>query len=740
MTDIQTPIITESDSSNTEQTPKETFAFQAEINQLMSLIINTFYSNKDIFLRELISNSSDAIDKIRHQSLNDNDALKAQKDLYINILTNKDNKELIIEDSGIGMTKSDLINNLGTIAKSGTKAFMEALEQSSDVSMIGQFGVGFYSAFLVADKVKVYSKHNDDEEHLWESSAGGSFLISKSDTGLKRGTRMVLELKEDQQELLEENKLKNLIMQHSQFISYPISLMVKKTRTKTVEVEPDESDDDKPKLEELDDKNQEDLKDKDTKDEDGKVEDEDGKVEDEEDDEEKKPKTKEVEEEYEELEKINKEQPLWLKNPSEISDSEYNTFYKHISNDYDDCLAHKHFSVEGQLEFTGLLFIPKRAPFDLFENNKKKNNIKLYVRKVFITDDSTELSPDWMSFVRGIVDSQDLPLNISRETLQKSQIMKVIKKNIVKKVIESLVELSSDEAKYNDFYEQFSKNIKLGIHEDNANKDKLAKLLRYKSTKSDTLTSLDSYISRMKEGQKQIYYISGESLKAIENSVFLEKLTKRNLEVLFMDDPVDEYCMQQLREYESMTFVNITKENIDLGLTDDEKKAEEEKHKQFEDLCKTMKDVLGQVVQKVVISTRLDDSPCCLVTSEFGWSANMERIMKAQALRNDSMMGQMSAQKILEINVDSDIIQELNTRLTADKNDKTIKDIVWLLYEITLLNSGFTLEQSTPFCNRIHRMIRLGLSIDEKEPEEPQIDEEPQENIIEDDSKMEELD
>ena len=740
---------------NENTTNTETFAFQAEINQLMSLIINTFYSNKDIFLRELISNSSDAIDKIRHQSLNDNDALKSQKDLFINIYTNKDSNQLIIEDSGIGMTKADLINNLGTIAKSGTKAFMEALEQSSDVSMIGQFGVGFYSAFLVADQVKVFSKHNDDEEYLWESSAGGSFNITKTNTGLKRGTRMVLELKDDQKELLEENKIKDLIKTHSQFISYPISLMVKKTRTKTVEIEDTSEEIDADKKETTDTSNEKtDTSDEKTdtsdekKDENEEKKDEDGVVEDvDEEDEKKEPKTKEIEEEYEELEEINSEKPLWLKNPDEISSDEYNKFYKHISGDYDDSCKVKHFSVEGQLEFTGMLFIPKRPPFDLFEQNKKKNNIKLYVRKVFITDDSTELSPDWMSFAVGIVDSQDLPLNISREMLQKSQILKVIKKNVVKKVIEALVELSEDSEKYLEFYQQFSKNIKLGIHEDSSNRDKLAKLLRYKSTKSESFTSLDDYISRMKEEQKAIYFISGETMNSICNSVFLEKLQKRDLEVLLMDDPVDEYCMQQLKEYQGKTFVNITKENLDLGLTEDEKKEEEEKNKKYEELCKTIKDILGDSIQKVVVSTRLNDSPCCLVTSEYGWSANMERIMKAQALRNDAMMGQMSGQKTLEINVDSDIIQELYNKLNLDKNDKTIKDIVWLLFETTLINSGFTLDQSKVFCNRIHRMIRLGLSLDEKQEEqqEQQEQEEQQEeseNIIEEptDNKMEELD
>ena len=709
--------------SDENKNESETFAFQAEINQLMSLIINTFYSNKEIFLRELVSNSSDALDKIRHQSLTDSNVLSANTDLDIKLSVDKTNKTLIIEDSGIGMTKNDLINNLGTIAKSGTKAFMEALENNSDVSMIGQFGVGFYSAFLVADNVEVISKHNDDDEHKWVSNAGGSFTVSKSNTGLKRGTRMILHLKTDQESMCDENNIKNLIKTHSQYINYPISILVEKT--KEVEVE--------------DDVVEEDAVEEDKKDGDVEVEEAD-------DDENKEVKKKTVTETYSEYEKINVEKPLWLCNPDDISMEDYNRFYKHISNDWDDCCAVKHFSVEGQLEFTGLLFIPKNAPFDMFEPNKKKNNIKLYVRKIFITDNCEDLCPEWLSFVKGLIDSQDLPLNISRETLQQSQIMKVIKKNVVKKILEKLMELSENEEDYDKFYSQFSKNLKLGIHEDSSNREKLAKLLRYNSTKSgDKHTSLKDYVSRMKEGQKDIYFISGESQKAVEKSLFLEQLNKRGFEVLYMCDPIDEYCMQQLKTYDDKKFVDITKENLSIELTEDEKKKEEEDKKTYEELCKTIKEVLGDNVSKVVVSNRLHRSPCCLVTGEYGWSANMERIMKAQTLRNDQMMGHMSSQKTLELNVDNPVIKELNNKLSVDKNDKTIKDIVWLLFETTLINSGFQLEEPSMFCDRINRMIRMGLSVEDE-------DEDMEGNVIEeiitenndddtnDESNMEEVD
>jgi len=692
---------------NKNESNAETFAFQAEINQLMSLIINTFYSNKEIFLRELVSNSSDALDKIRHQSLTNSDALSAENDLSIKLNVDKTNKTLIIEDTGIGMTKNDLINNLGTIAKSGTKSFMEALENSADVSMIGQFGVGFYSAFLVADNVEVISKHNDDDEFKWVSNAGGSFTISKSDTGLKRGTRMILHLKADQESMCDENNIKNLIKTHSQYINYPISIFVEKT--KEVEVEDDV-------LEE------EEKEEKEEKEGDVEVEEVD-------DDENKEVKKKTVTETYNEWEKINVEKPLWLCNPDDVSMEDYNRFYKHISNDWDDCCAVKHFSVEGQLEFTGLLFIPKNAPFDMFEPNKKKNNLKLYVRKIFITDNCEDLCPEWLSFVKGLIDSQDLPLNISRETLQQSQIMKVIKKNVVKKVLEKLMELSENEEDYNKFYSQFSKNLKLGIHEDSSNREKLAGLLRYNSTKSgDEHISLKSYVSRMKEGQKDIYFISGESQKAVEKSLFLEQLSKRGFEVLYMCDPIDEYCMQQLKTYDDKKFVDITKENLNIELTEDEKTKEEEDKKKYEELCKTMKDVLGNNVSKVVVSNRLDKSPCCLVTGEYGWSANMERIMKAQTLRNDQMMGQMGSQKTLELNVDNPVIKELNNKLSVDKNDKTIKDIVWLLFETTLINSGFQLEEPSMFCDRINKMIRMGLSVEDEDEDE---DEQNVENAIE---------
>ena len=730
--------------NDVEDVAKETFAFQAEINQLMSLIINTFYSNKDIFLRELVSNSSDALDKIRHESLTDSSKLDAESSLHINLKIDKTNNTLIIEDTGIGMSKSDLINNLGTIAKSGTKAFMEAVQSNADLSMIGQFGVGFYSAFLVADKVDVISKHNDDEEFMWESNAGGSFSITPSNVGLKRGTQMILHLKEDQTHLIDENKIKDLIKTHSQYINYPISILVQKTK----EVEVDDSEEEEVDADKEADKEEEADADKETsvdKDEDGVIE---------EDDEEKeKPvekKKKTVTETYEEWDKINVEKPLWLCNPDEITMEQYNKFYKHMSNDWNDCSVVQHFSVEGQLEFTCLLFVPNKAPFDMFEPNKKKNNIKLYVRRIFITDKCEDLCPEWLSFVKGIVDSQDLPLNISRETLQQSQIMKVMKKNVVKKILEKLNEFTENEEDYNAFYEQFNKNLKLGIHEDSANREKIAKLLRYTSTKSsDKLCSLKDYISRMKEGQEHIYFISGESKVAVESSLFLEKLTSRDLEVLFMCDPIDEYCMQQLKEFDGKKFVNITKENLDLPLTDEEKKAEEEKKKEFEDLCKTMKEILGNAVEKVVLSNRLNNSPCCLVTGEHSWSANMEKIMKAQTLRNDSMMTYMTPNKILEINGDSKIINELKNKLVEDKNNIRIKDITWLLYDTTLLNSGFNLDNPTPFCNRINRLISLGLSVDDEEDENVEENEVEDasteiENVVEetleDENKMEELD
>jgi molecular chaperone HtpG len=350
----------------------------------------------------------------------------------------------------------------------------------------------------------------------------------------------------------------------------------------------------------------------------------------------------------------------------------------------------------------------------MFEPNKKKNNIKLYVRKVFITDNCEDLCPEWLSFVKGLVDSQDLPLNISRETLQQSQIMKVMKKNIVKKVLEKLSELTEDTEEYSKFYGQFNKNLKLGIHEDSSNRDKLAHLLRYNSTKNpDSLTSLKDYVGRMKPEQKDIYFISGESQKSVEKSLFLEQLTKRDYEVLYMCDPIDEYCMQQLKTFDDKKFVDITKENLSLELSEDEQKQSDEDKTKFEELCKAMKDILDTNVSKVVVSNRLHKSPCCLVTSEYGWSANMERIMKAQTLRNDQMMGHMSSQKILELNPSNSVIKELNNKLSVDKNDNTIKDIVWLLFETTLLNSGFQLEQPNSFCSRINRMIKLGLSVED---------------------------
>lgn len=706
----------ESISKRSIRSNAEKFEFQAEVSRLMDIIINSLYSNKDIFLRELISNASDAIDKIRFLSLTDKEILGEgdTAKLEIQIKLDKEKKILSIRDRGIGMTKEDLIKNLGTIAKSGTSAFVEKMQTSGDLNLIGQFGVGFYSVYLVADYVEVISKHNDDKQYVWESKADGAFAISEDtwNEPLGRGTEIRLHLRDEAGEYLEESKLKELVKRYSEFINFPIYLWA----SKEVDVEVP-ADEDEPSEEE-------ESSEKTSTDEEGEDEDS-----------EKKSKTKTVKETTYEWELLNDVKAIWLRNPKEVTEEEYSKFYHSLAKDFSDekPLAWSHFSAEGDVEFKALLFVPPKAPHDLYESyyNSNKSNLKLYVRRVFISDEFDELLPKYLNFLKGLVDSDTLPLNVSREMLQQHSSLKTIKKKLIRKALDMIrklaeedpdesndkdkkdVEKSSDDdekrGQYTKFWNEFGKSIKLGIIEDATNRNRLAKLLRFESTKSDgKLTSLDQYISRMKSGQKDIFYITGTSKEQLEKSPFLERLKKKNYEVILFTDPVDEYLMQYLMDYEDKKFQNVSKEGLKLGK---DSKAKELKES-FKDLTKWWKSALSfDNVDDVKVSVRLDDTPCVVVTSKYGWSANMEKIMQSQTLSDASKQAYMRGKRVLEINPRHPIIKELRERVVKDPEDVSVKQTAQLVYQTALMESGFMLSDPKDFASRIYSSVKSSLDI-----------------------------
>merc|ERR1719240_2228687 len=716
--------------------PAEKFEFQAEVTRLMDIIINSLYSNKEIFLREIISNASDALDKIRFLAVTDKDALGEgdTAKLEMRISPDKSKDTLTLTDRGIGMTKQDLINNLGTIAKSGTSSFLEKLKEGGDVNLIGQFGVGFYSVYLVADKVTVRTKHNDDAQYIWESTADSSFTIKEDPEGntLGRGSAITLHLKDDCKEFTEGDKIKELVKKYSEFISFPIYLKETKTVEKEVPVEEEE-------------KKEEEKKEGDEKKDDKKDE-----LEVKDGDETKKPKTNKVNEEVVEWTQVNSETAIWTRSPRDVEEDEYNRFYSTISKDTEKPLTKMHFSAEGEIEFKSILFVPKKAPYDLLEGKAKSANIKLYVRRVFITDEFEDLMPRWLSFIKGVVDSEDLPLNVSREMLQTSKVLRVIKKKLVTKALEMIRKMAEkkkkkedkDEAKegeedkakdpaeeaednenYLNFWKEFQKAIKLGLYEDSSNRTKLAKLLRFQTSKTgDNWTSLEKYISRMAKGQKNIYYISAETKEQAEKSPYLERFRKKGIEVLYYTDPIDEYAMPQLTEFKGFQFMGANKENLKF---DDDAESEAklkklgETHKQLTDW---MKETLGTKIEKAVVSNRLLETPAIIVSSQYGWSTNMERIMKAQTMGSADRSQQMTSQKTLEINPSHPIIRELKSRVENDGADQEAKDIAHTLFDVALVGTGLTPNDPAEFASRVQVLMRRGLGVSKDAPiEEPEV-------------------
>jgi len=719
----------------------------------MDIIINSLYSNKDIFLRELISNGSDSLDKIRFLSLTDESVLGSgeEANLDIRIKVDKENGVLSIRDRGVGMTKAELKENLGTIAKSGTSAFLEQMQKGGDMNLIGQFGVGFYSVYLVADFVEVRSKHNsEDKQWIWESKADGAFAISEDEgEPLGRGVEINIYLKEEAQEYLEEDKLKELVEKYSEFINFPIYLWNSEEVEEDVPLSDEELAEQAAKAESGE-EDEEDLEETDEDDESEENDEDDDEVEDE--DEEELPQTKTVKKTVWDWKTVNDNKAIWLRSSTEVEDDEYTKFYKALSKDDKEPLSYTHFKAEGDVEFKSILFIPEKPPSDLFDNYyNKAAALKLYVRRVFISDEFDELLPKYLSFIKGIVDSDTLPLNVSRETLQQHTSLKTIKKKLVRKALDMIRKLAEEgqdddedeeaavaaddsadeeETKYDKFWKNYGKAIKLGIIEDASNRTRLAKLMRFYTSKSPTkLVSLEQYVERMKPGQKSIYYLAGESREALEKSPFLEKLLHKDLEVIYFTDPIDEYTMQNLTEFDDFKFSNASKEDLKFGDDTDAAKARLKKVKEeFKDFIKWWKEILpSEDVEAVKISNRLVTTPCSVVTSKYGWSANMERIMKAQALSDDGRMAYMRGRKTLEINPGHPIIKTLKDKSEDDADDEDTKRTALIMYETALLESGFMFEEPKGFAGRLFDMVRRDLGVEaDAEVEEPDVDAEPE--------------
>merc|ERR1712151_1301686 len=674
----------------------------------------------------------------RFHSVQDESYLGDVKDLEVKVEHDPEAKTLTIIDTGIGISKADLINNLGTVAKSGTTNFLEAMAEGGDANLIGQFGVGFYSAFLVADRVSVTSKCNDDPvQHVWESSADASFTVVDDPRGntLGRGSRVTLHLKEDAHDYLSEDKLKESAKKYSQFIQFPIYVKVKKE----VDADAEEDDDD--------DKDDEEEKDDvETKDDDEEKEEE----------EKKAPTEKTV---YE-WEQVNTQKAIWLRAKEDVTEEEYNEFYKSISKDYLDPLAYTHFNAEGEIEFKSILFLPKKAPFDMMDNYwTKKSEVKLYVRRVLVAEKFEDLLPRYLGFVRGVVDSDDLPLNVSREQLQQNKIMKVISKKLVRKVLELMKKLAKegdgddedekdededkaedkdkeekkdkkdDESTWLKFWKEFNKNLKMGCYEDDSNRSKLSKLLLFVPTKSEGKEiNLDKYLDRMQESQESIYYMSGESLEVMQKAPALQMFEKKDIEVLMLSDHLDEPCIQKLADYEGKKFVSIQKADVKLDETEEEKKRFTKLKDMYKPLTDWWKEKLtdltekgamkdaGVKIEKVDLSKRLTDSPVVVVTSQFGYSAQQEKVMKAQAFQNKDQIGMMSGRKTLGVNANHPVVVDLLAKIKADKDDAAALDTAQVLFQTALIESGYEIADPSALVNRVYRLMSKELGVDPDAP------------------------